>query len=926
MTRIGADTFRLEAPRLSRSKLGAGYAQRAVNCRVISGDLEPWKTNREEAQAVTKTGTIRSIHLMDPDASDGGPFLLQWTQIVSVVRGLRPSDTTDQTYYTGDGAPKVTNRTLATTGTQDPTGYPKGWYLLGVPAPTDTPILTLNNDDVEQGALTLENPFAEDGTNGWTIDTSVDPDGELLTTAIDPEEGNYAFQGGDAAITHAYQTLDMESLGLIEGQSLRMVYGQKSDDTDPVTGATAEMRLEFYNSAAAKISEYIPGQLSTAGVWTTRSHDGIIIPDDTIEIRLVQRYERTGTGPGALDAFIDKIFLIAGGAAFYSSGDSLADWTVSGAATVTVDTTTGNPAGSFLYRSGSSKAVSIFRNFRSSNSPSYTIQFDYTTHEQVFPAVVLDADAAGVGTQLRFNGTAIFIEQTGGWGSTNTSQTKIGDATYWRFTNTDNVWWRGFITVEPSGSKKKLTFRAIRVDTGLTMAENVTAEFDSIGDYIGFKAWDAGDAHNGWFDEIFVNIKPGSTTGTGDSIATYTDYVSTYVSEFFGDLAISAPSPASREVLLGLTPSIKVTTATSLPAGFDEYGITGKLLWRRVTATDGTTVYRLLTPTALPIAQADYLDTKLDSALEEAILDTAGWAPPPADAHSIVVGANGITYVASKNQTFPSAANQPHAYNPLWAVPLTYDYPVVGQASIASDVYALTQAHPYVITGTDPSAQSAQRLSKPLGCVSAASIATSERVGVIYASSDGLAYCNRADVGLLTSALLSEREWQQFNPSSIHGTVYDGYYVGFYDTGTERGGFIVDLSSDSLGLGRLDFFATALWLNPLTGNMHMVVDGVHVTFNTGDALMAFEWNSGLVLMDRPTSFERARIELGEGSGAVTMGVYYDDAIIATKAKSDSREFLLPAKVARDSAYFKLAGSRKVRRAMLAESIEELQWG
>jgi len=916
---MGSNVFKLEVPRVAPEQLGPAHAQRAVNCRVLSGALEPWRSNRTEPQEITKTGTIKTIALMDADGSDSGPFLLQWTAIVSVVRGLRPSDTTDQTYYTGDGAPKVTNRTLATTGTQDTAGFPKGWYLLGVPAPTVAPTIEVVQQEGEQGAVTLANPFAEDGTNGWVIDATVDADGELLTSNVDPYAGNYSFQGGDADITHAYQSLSVSTLGLQEGQALRLLYRQNSDDGDATTGGTAEMRLEYYNASAAKIGEFIPGQTSTGGVWTLRTHEGMTIPEDTVTIRLVQRYERTGTGPGAIDARIDQIFLVAGNSAFYSSGDSLADWTVSGSATVTAE------SGAFKFRSGGSNAVSIFRNMRSKDSPSYTIQFEYMTHEQVFPAVVLDADAAGIGTQIRFAGTGIYLDQTGGWGSTFSSQQKIGTATYWRFTNNDELPWRGFLTVEPgTAGKKKLTFRAIRIDDGQTMVDNVTAEFDAVGDYIGFKAWDAGATHDGWFDEIFINVSP-SSNGGGDTTTVYTDYVWTYVSEAFGDLAISAPSPASRQVVLGLTPSFKITTPTTLPSGFADYGISGKLLWRLVTGSDGTSAYRLVTPTPLPINQADYLDTKLDAGLEEDILDTAGWAPPPADAHSIVTGANGITYVASKNQVFPSPVNQPHAYPPLWTVPLTTDYPIVGLATIASDVYALTQAHPYVVTGSDPSALSMERLSKPLGCVSRRSIATSERVGVVYASSDGLAYCNRADVGMLTSALMTEREWQALNPSSIHGTVYDGQYIGFYDNGDEQAGFIIDLGANSAGFGRLDFYASAVWLNPLTGNLHMVVEGEHVTFNTGTDLATFDWTSSLNLLFEPVSYGAARIELGPGDEAVTFELYYDDVKVFTATRSNSKAFVLPALKAENSAHFRLTGSRKVKRVKIAASVSQLEW-
>lgn len=62
-----------------------------------------------------------------------GTFITKTTS-VNFVRGPIPTDTTERTYYTGDGAPKVTDLTGAV-------------RALGVPAPTTAPTVTVNTVD-----------------------------------------------------------------------------------------------------------------------------------------------------------------------------------------------------------------------------------------------------------------------------------------------------------------------------------------------------------------------------------------------------------------------------------------------------------------------------------------------------------------------------------------------------------------------------------------------------------------------------------------------------------------------------------------------------------------------------------------------------------------------------------------------------------
>lgn len=126
-----------EAPKLATEHLPESAAEYAYNIKLYSGDLIPFN-EPTELSTFAKTGTIKSIYPMDDGA--GGFKWLHWTTDVDVADSAAASNTTQRIYYTGDGEPKVTNYTLATTGAG--TNYPYAYYTLGLPLPLTAPTAT----------------------------------------------------------------------------------------------------------------------------------------------------------------------------------------------------------------------------------------------------------------------------------------------------------------------------------------------------------------------------------------------------------------------------------------------------------------------------------------------------------------------------------------------------------------------------------------------------------------------------------------------------------------------------------------------------------------------------------------------------------------------------------------------------------------
>lgn len=116
-------------PRIGTKLLEDSQAVTAKNCRLKSGEIRPLR-DTTLVSALSKVGSKQSIYLF------GGSFWFHWVTDVDCVRGPIPTDTTEKTYWTGDGAyPKATNAEIATSGG---TNYPMAHWRLGIPAPANT--------------------------------------------------------------------------------------------------------------------------------------------------------------------------------------------------------------------------------------------------------------------------------------------------------------------------------------------------------------------------------------------------------------------------------------------------------------------------------------------------------------------------------------------------------------------------------------------------------------------------------------------------------------------------------------------------------------------------------------------------------------------------------------------------------------------
>lgn len=122
-----------EAPKISPELLPDSSGQLTVNAKLYSGDLIPYRAP-VIVDNTGRNGTIKTILTLH-DPATNAPKFLSWLGEVDVALGAASDDNEQRFYYTGDGAPKVSNYQLATTGGLP---YPQGYYDLGLPLPTTT--------------------------------------------------------------------------------------------------------------------------------------------------------------------------------------------------------------------------------------------------------------------------------------------------------------------------------------------------------------------------------------------------------------------------------------------------------------------------------------------------------------------------------------------------------------------------------------------------------------------------------------------------------------------------------------------------------------------------------------------------------------------------------------------------------------------
>lgn len=519
------------------------------------------------------------------------------------------------------------------------------------------------------------------------------------------------------------------------------------------------------------------------------------------------------------------------------AGDQLSSWITSGtriqpgvSVSEVEEVPQGNPAPSYRLRNlnNVSSPAYAYRDFGVGNNAVITMvsQFNPTGNGAVLEAswrCACTSGGAGVVAKVGYpfdatGGLQLLLGQSSGWGGVGSWQEVIPMAP---LDGSGSTWYTSTITVVRNANGTcRATVTIADTGGGVLASAEITALFP-IGGFCGVEMVTDYQPPSAEFHTLYDNFAISGSGVYQDATANLsTSYVYTFVNDLDQE---SGPSEASVTIARADGVAVTVTTPTAPPSGFSsDYGIERKRIYRAVTGATGT-VFRFVAE--IPLGQATYEDTLTDVQLGE-VLQTELWALPPADMRGMLALPNGIMVGFSKNQLCFSAQNYPHA----WPVEyrLNTDTAIVGIGNIDNTVVIGTEAFPYLATGNDPASYSMSKLEVPQACVAKRSFAYLTGIGVIFASPDGLlAVGGNGQVRNLTEGVFTRRQWQALEPETILAVAHDNIYFLFSAAqidGTPAA-YALDVAPTGFGLVRVAFHASAVYADPLTDKLYMMLDG-----------------------------------------------------------------------------------------------------
>lgn len=133
------------SPKVPPRYLQDPQAQTALNSVVFNGALQPLSDVGSAVVTLTKVGTPLTIYRFGQSIVSDTQYWFHWITDVDVCRSQIAGDTSEWTFYTGDGTPKATYSAIALSGAN----YPAVSRPLGIPAPVSAAILSVTGTPTE---------------------------------------------------------------------------------------------------------------------------------------------------------------------------------------------------------------------------------------------------------------------------------------------------------------------------------------------------------------------------------------------------------------------------------------------------------------------------------------------------------------------------------------------------------------------------------------------------------------------------------------------------------------------------------------------------------------------------------------------------------------------------------------------------------
>lgn len=314
-------------------------------------------------------------------------------------------------------------------------------------------------------------------------------------------------------------------------------------------------------------------------------------------------------------------------------------------------------------------------------------------------------------------------------------------------------------------------------------------------------------------------------------------YLFTYVTDFGEEGPPSPPVTRTGKQTGGWQitfPPIPATDTT-------DRAIVKRRVYRTVTGSSGVADFFMVGEYTLDVGTAtDFMDDTVVTA--RAVLASQMWTPPPPLLGMVSLMNGMIAGWTESNEVWFCEPYRPHAWPAKYAV--TFPYPIVGLGVSGANLFVLTSAVPFVMTGPNPGAMKRDALQFAAPCLSRRSI-TSSQDGVHYASTEGLIATAGPLMAPSTFQFARREDWlREVNPYDFRAVRIGTTYYAVTGDGS---GLLFDVTANRQMFAKIS--PDQGWINATmdiwSGGALLIGGGMVYAMDTTDAapLLPYRWRS-----------------------------------------------------------------------------------